>query len=150
MRKVNMLFEFDEKVFISDKNTNWEEISFHYKLSEDFIRKHKDKVNWYYVSGSQELSESFIREFQDKVFWSYISSEQKLSENFIREFQNKVDWLCIFAYQKISEDFKKEFKYKLINYSQESLSILGIRIIEEPEENDKFFDIGQINREIII
>lgn len=38
-------------------------------LSEDFIRKFKNKVDWEKISQYQELSEDFIREFKNKVHW---------------------------------------------------------------------------------
>ena len=79
-------------------------------LSEDFIRKFKDKINWSCISRYQKLSENFIREFQNEVYWSFISQYQILSENFIREFKEKVVWEFISIYQKLSEDFIIEFK----------------------------------------
>ena len=48
-------------------NGNWQNISKHQTLSEDFIREFKDKVNWYWISRYQTLSEDFIREFKDKL-----------------------------------------------------------------------------------
>src|SRR5690606_14512094 len=56
------------------------------KLSEEFIREHKELVNWWDISNYQKLSESFIREHKDLVNWECISYSQKLSESFIREF----------------------------------------------------------------
>ena len=71
---------------------DWRIISYHQKLSEDFIREFSDKVNWNLISCHETLSESFIREFSDKVNWRCISKYQKLSEDFIREFSDKIDW----------------------------------------------------------
>ena len=91
----------------------WEDISKHQKLSEDFIREFQDKVYWGYISMFQKLSEDFIREFQDKVYWYNISTYQKLSESFIRDFQDKVDWYFISKHQKLSNEFIDEFKDRL-------------------------------------
>ena len=49
---------------------NWIYINDCYKLSEDFIRRFKDRVNWYNVSTNQKLSEDFIREFKEEVDWN--------------------------------------------------------------------------------
>ena len=73
------------KFIQTNNNVNLCEISFYYKLSENFIRKFQDKVEWHFISEYQNLSESFIREFKDKVYWIKISVHQKLSESFIRD-----------------------------------------------------------------
>ena len=93
---------------------NWEDISEHAYLSEDFIREYKDKVVWHCISSYQTLSENFIKEFQDKVDWFWISRRQNLSENFIREFKDKV-WLeYISIYQILSDKFRKEFELEYV------------------------------------
>ena len=94
-------------------NVDWQYISHHHHLSDDFIREFKDKVDWDYISRYQKLSEDFIREFQDVINWGYVSAYQKLSEPFIREFQDKVDWSWVSEYQKLSEDFIREFQDKV-------------------------------------
>lgn len=94
---------------------NWDWISRHQNLSENFIRKFKDKVDWVQISIYQKLSENFIREFQDKVDWYCISAKQKLSEDFIIEFQDKVDWWRISKNPKI--ELSQKFLIDLyINY----------------------------------
>ena len=88
---------------------NWELISKHQHLSEDFIREFKDMVNWRWISERQHLSEDFIREFKDRVKWGFISKHQYLSDDFIREFNlsiSKDNWLYKdkhFKEQKIRE-----------------------------------------------
>ena len=89
---------------------DWDTISKYQRLSEDFIREFQDKMNWYWISEYQYLSEDFIREFKNRVDWCSISQYQPLSEGFIREFAHKVDWENISAYQHLSEDFIREFK----------------------------------------
>ena len=91
----------------------WIWISYHQKLSENFIIEFQDEVDWNRISRYQILSERFIIEFQDKVVWWEISEYQKLSENFIREFQDKVNWWEISVYQKLSERFIIEFQDKV-------------------------------------
>ena len=48
---------------ISINGIDWNNISKHQKLSENFIREFQDKVNWYNISNYQKLSEKFIKEF---------------------------------------------------------------------------------------
>ena len=69
-----ILFKFIQ----TNKNLNCDDISYKYKLSENFIREFQDKIDWYWISENQTLSENFIREFQNKVDWYYISANQKL------------------------------------------------------------------------
>ena len=94
---------------------NWDNISRHQTLSEDFIREFSDRVKWDYISCYQTLSEDFIREFSDRVDWDYISIRQTLSEDFIREFSDRVSWDYISYYQTLSEDFRKEFNVTIPN-----------------------------------
>lgn len=151
-QRVNEYLGTDYKGLITEEQ--WEDISKHQKLSEDFIREFQDKVDWWYISSHenlseificefqnkmnwctisacQKLSESFIREFQDKVDWEWISKYQKLSENFIREFKNYVYWYCISKYQKLSEGFIREFKYKVSWYCISKYQKLSNEFIEE-------------------
>ena len=71
-----ILFKFIQ----TNKNVDWEDISWYYKLSENFIREFQDKINWYWISANQILSENFIQEFKDKVSWIYILLYQNLSK----------------------------------------------------------------------
>ena len=48
-----------------------------------------DKVDWYKISQNNELSENFIRRYRDKVCWYDVkhgNRQQELSEDFIKEF----------------------------------------------------------------
>jgi hypothetical protein len=81
---------------------SWYNLSSNYELSEEFIRKYKEKVYWYYIFTRQKLSVSFIIEFQyeAKVHLDYICICQKLSAKFIKEFSHKINFnylpLCFF------------------------------------------------------
>ena len=110
---------------------NWGYISAYQKLSENFIREFKNEIVWIWISISQNLSEGFIREFQDKVFWWYISIYQKLSENFIREFQDKINWKPVSIYQKLSENFIREFKNEVYWYDISKSQKLSENFIHE-------------------
>ena len=72
-----------------------------YMINIEEFRKNPDNQNWENISCHQKLSEEFIREFQHKVKWRIVSYYQTLSESFIREFQDKVDWYIISYKQKL-------------------------------------------------
>jgi hypothetical protein len=110
--KANKLINDD---YINATEKEWDEISRYQKISEEFIKKHKDKLNWYNISMYQKLSESFITEFKDLVHWTNISIYQNLSESFIRKYKDLVSWTHISQYQKLSEEFISEHK-KIINW----------------------------------
>lgn len=67
------------------------------KLSEAFLEElinidpNEDFVDWYYISRYQTLSEDFIRKYKDKVYWKYILLNQKISEEFKNEFKDKIE-----------------------------------------------------------
>ncbi len=53
-----ILFKFIQ----TNDNVNWYDISYFYKLSENFIHEFQDKVDWYYdIKHIKILSENFIR-----------------------------------------------------------------------------------------
>ena len=98
-KTLNECIELSKKYYIYDKcmtagkfnidkfkdDINWHVISWHQRLSEEFIREFKNKIDWYNISRHQILSEEFIIEFKDKFYWYLISRHQILSEEFIRE-----------------------------------------------------------------
>ena len=88
---------------------NWEFLSMHRKLTENFIRKFADFVSWDIISIYQHLSEGFIKEFKDKVDWIHISRHQILSKEFIEKFNNGVIMRLITAswHYKSTEEKKK-------------------------------------------
>ena len=118
---LKLLFSFNErncvtesihKILNNNEEKEWKDIS-KILLSEDLVRKFRNRVNWGYISYFQKLSEEFIREFRNRVVWKCISSYQKLSEEFVREFRDSVDWKHIFYYQELSEDFVHEFRNRV-------------------------------------
>ena len=102
---------------LSDAEINWEMVSVHQDLSEDFIRKFSNKVCWRLISYQQTLSEDFIREFSKDVDWSGISYRQELSEDFIRECSNDIGcygWSNISSNQTLSEELIRDFSKRVI------------------------------------
>ena len=49
-----------------NKNIDWVNISYQYKLSENFIQEFQDKLNWSSISYYQNLSENFIKKFKEE------------------------------------------------------------------------------------
>ena len=90
-----------------DKNgvIDWEYISHCLKLSEEFIRRHKDDIRWGWISHDQKLSEDFMREFADELEWTHICTDQVLSEKFIEEMKDYIDWRTTVCHQKLSAEF---------------------------------------------
>lgn len=99
------------------ENVNWEYISSHHVLTEDFMRAHHDRLDWWYISSCQNLSENFIRDFQHLVDWNSISKYQNLSIDFLKEFKDRVNWKNITMYQIKNYDFIKEFQ-KYLDWSR--------------------------------
>ena len=110
---------------------DWDTISKYQRLSEEFIREFKNRVDWCSISQFQPLSEDFIREFTDRVDWDGISANQHLSEKFIREFANKVAWECISECQHLSEAFIREFKDRVCWYNISTYQQLSEDFIRE-------------------
>jgi len=100
------------------------------KLSEGFIEeliKDSISINWNIISIHQELSEEFIHEYRVLLNWDHISQYQKLSEKFIEEHKGRVRWYIVLIYQDLSVEFKvkyKEFFNNIIKELQERLSRL--------------------------
>jgi hypothetical protein len=93
---------FIRKIFnsIYRNKLNWDLISEHQNLNEEFIIDFQYFIKWESISIHQVLSESCIEMFKDKVSWTYISQYQKLSLKFIKKYHDMVDWNCIIIYQK--------------------------------------------------
>ena len=69
-----------------------------------------NEIKWNYISYHQKLSEDFIEKHKDRVDWNYISYYQKLSEDFIEKHKDRVNWICISYYQKLSKQFRQKMK----------------------------------------
>ena len=106
---------------IDTKTSDWEDVLFHgtvyQKLSEDFMRKYKDKICWFFVSKWQKLSESFMDEMWDYLDKRNLAEYQTMSEDFIRkhmeDFERK-DWMWICMSQKLSESFVREMRDEIM------------------------------------
>jgi len=128
---INKFVLSDEFIRKFKEKLNWIKLSWTQPLSESIIREFQDRLNWTKLSWSQSLSETLIREFQNKVDWRHVSNEQTLTESFIREFSDKVNWRHLSGSQELSEPFIEEFADKvnwtIISYYQK----LSKKFIEE-------------------
>lgn len=95
--------------YTSDQRIDWNEISFKYKLSEDFIEEYKDKLNWNWLSYHQTLSESLIEKNLIRISWEKISRYQVLSENFLAKYKDQIDWVGVCSSQILSREFINDF-----------------------------------------
>lgn len=91
--------------------TNWLRISC-YKLSERAIDEFKDRLSWFYVS-EKPMTEEFMRKHIDKLNFTKISKYQKLSNSFIEDFADLLEWNYISEYQNIDEYLLYKFKHRL-------------------------------------
>lgn len=86
-------------------NLNWKFISFKQNLSESFIEKHLNKIDWVGINHMNPLSEDFIERYSDKIFWPTIAVRQNLSEKFIQKYIKRLGWRNVCPYQNLSEEF---------------------------------------------
>jgi hypothetical protein len=57
--------ELIEQIKANPEKQDWGKLCSQYKLSEEFIREHKNLVWWEYISQYQKLSEEFIHEHKN-------------------------------------------------------------------------------------
>ena len=72
------LLEFETK-------TDWDYISYYYKLSELFIEKYQNFLNWNHLSRRSKLSETLVEKCQNKITWDRIiyNKNAKISNGFL-------------------------------------------------------------------
>ena len=103
------------------KHLCWCIISTHQKLSEEFIKKHKNSLDWFLICKHQHLSEDFISKHTGKVNWNNVSRYQMLSENFIKKYMKQLNIAKVLIHNeltdipkaKLSESFTKALFKKL-------------------------------------
>jgi hypothetical protein len=140
-------FLTEEYVFLFKNKLNCSLVLDYHNFSEDFLRKLIDDsfCDWLSLSSSQKLSESFIRDFEDKVDWKHISYCQMLSEDFIREFKDRVNWHNISCSQALSESFIREFKNEISWEKVTDYKALSEDFIREFQEFVDFYSLYNNN-----
>lgn len=79
--------EFQHQTFL------WDGVSLLQNLSEDFIRRFKDKVNWENISWGQKMSDDFITEFENKIYWREMllrNDNINFTDDFLLKFSSKI------------------------------------------------------------
>lgn len=101
----NLSEDFIEEFF--DK-LHMEYICNHYQLTENFIRKNKDRLYWDKLSFSQNFSISFIEEMEQYICWKELSMHCFLTEEIIEKYKDRLDWDMLCCRQRMSEDFMEK------------------------------------------
>ena len=83
-------------------------------LDNDFILGLYKNINWVEVS-MEQLSEECMRKWKDKLYWTYIcsSNNKNMSDDFIMEMKDYVEWKDLWLSRVMSERIKKEAKKQL-------------------------------------
>lgn len=83
-------------------------------LDNDFILGLYKNINWVEVS-MEQLSEECMRKWKDKLYWTYIcsSNNKNMSDDFILEMKDYVEWKDLWLSRIMSEKIKKEAKKRL-------------------------------------
>ena len=90
----------------------WTSIA-HQNISENFIRRHKNKLPWETICSYQKLAEPFMEEMSDFLSWPNVSARQKLSESFIRKHVNQLSLEALCQYQVLSERLIEDISHVL-------------------------------------
>jgi hypothetical protein len=95
-------------------------------LTEDFIRKHLDKIAWPQLD-TRNLSEAFINEFADKgINFNQVIARER-SEAFLERHLDKLDWKRLSNRSWLTETFiekhKEKFDWEDLCSNREGLSI---------------------------
>jgi len=80
------------------------------KLNSSVDKFIQDDINWERVSKHKHLSEEFMEKFKDKLDWNLISEHQVLSEKAMEDFKGLLNWKVIKMHQKLSPDFAEKHK----------------------------------------
>lgn len=97
------------------ENINWNELSKHHYLSEDFMFRYQIYLSWPEILRYQKLSHEFLRNQLGKVYLhkELVSRYQLLSEAAMDEFAELLDWNLISYFQIMSEDFMEKHAHRL-------------------------------------
>ena len=104
--------------------------------------------DWIAISEYKYLTEDFIRRFKNKVSWRIISMSQRLSEEFIAEFSTRVNWFLIATKQRISRALLDQFKIYRKDYMNNILDVYyRYNHCVTPQEKIKYLrEIGEIEQ----
>ena len=119
--------------FIADNirffNTNkiWSALCSYQNLSEEFIDSYIYNIKFKELTRTHKLSNDFIREHRDELDWGEVSIYQNLSEKFIEEMIDYVVPKFVSLYQKVSKDFIKDHGLNILVEERQELDYLELR-----------------------
>jgi hypothetical protein len=70
-------------------------LSFHQKLTEEFIEANLEHLDMVGLCYHQDLSVAFLERHVGDLVWCYVCHAQKLTAEFVAAHQDKVDWVCL-------------------------------------------------------
>ncbi|KAI9141823.1 hypothetical protein BKA69DRAFT_1038147 [Paraphysoderma sedebokerense] len=65
--------------------------------------------NWEYLSRHEDLPEDYIKRFHRRLDWDMLSRYQPLSENIITKFLNEIHWDCLVRNPNVDRDVLDRF-----------------------------------------
>ena len=83
-------------------------------IDRDFILKLYKNINWVEIS-MEPISEECMRKWKDKLHWTYLcsSNNRNMSDDFIMEMKDYVEWKDLWMSRIMSERIRKEAKRQL-------------------------------------
>jgi hypothetical protein len=76
----NITFDDLNRYSLYKDYVDWEMLSYHKTLTEDFIIKHEKELSWESISGHQKLSSEFIKKYKHKLNMNKVFFFQKMRE----------------------------------------------------------------------
>lgn len=113
---MNILTEEEINSIRSNPNSeDWAMLSYHYKLTESFMREFNKFLHWDFICEKQNLSESFIEEHANNENWFYISRYQSLSIDFIEKYKKHINFVGLKVNKKLPFSTFKHFEHELMS-----------------------------------
>lgn len=112
---------------------NWTVVSEY--ASEEFLRKHIDRIDWKSINERWELSNEFYNDFKEIIKWYDECTYEVLSIEEFREFADKINWdiaSSALIYNEIfTKNFIREFADKIVWWKLDYKKFI---------DDDEFFD----------
>src|SRR5688572_12506764 len=83
MNSVDIIMDYYNDVINLDN-------SYVYKFKKYLLERYNN--NWNQISAHKYLSENFMEEFSENLNWEFIVKYQKLSETLIEKYQHLINW----------------------------------------------------------
>lgn len=129
----------------------WEKIFCHQTLSNNFIRKHIDKINdydWESICNFQNLDEQFLKEYKEHIVWhTIIIKHPDIPETFFedKEIKSYIKMQQL-TQRPLSEDFIRRHKDEFNAQSWYSISIFSKLSEKFMDEFANYLDWEQLSK----